>query len=439
MRKFTCLVALVSAVACTGKADGTSNGANSALAPSSLSSASGAPSGLSVSASVSAPGVGQPSKSATIALPTLSSGVPSVSAASSSVAPTAQVAPTQSASAATPNPPDAGVGCVGSACETVSETATSCKESGPGLSNCGPNADENCCVSLPVTGGTFFRTYSSNGTRVTGTSAPATISSFRLDKYEMTVGRFRKYVEYLTNGGKPPAAGSGKHTHLNAGKGLADAKQAGAFEPGWDTAWDKEIPSGSGAAAQWNSKLKCNSYGTWTNTAGGNELLPLTCMRWVEAHAFCIWDGGFLPSEAEWKYAAAGGDEQRMYAWGAADPGSDNKYAILDCLYPNKSRGNCTGTVNCAPVGVTPLGVGRFGQFDLAGNVWEWNIDVYAGYSNSCTDCATFSGGQNRVLPGGGFHTGLMPYMLASNRQAVDYNFTYRGDYGVGVRCARTP
>ncbi|WP_437917003.1 SUMF1/EgtB/PvdO family nonheme iron enzyme [Sorangium sp. So ce302] len=181
-------------------------------------------------------------------------------------------------------------------------------------------------------------------------------------------------------------------------------------------------------------------YGTWTANAGDNEMLPLTFMNWYEAHAFCIWDGGFLPTEAEWKYATAGGDEQRMYPWGSMDPGSGNQYAIYDCYYPSGRRGTCTGVVNVPDVGSTPLGVGRFGQWDLSGSVWEWNLDVYANYVSPSEDCANLTGATNRVLPGGGFHTGLMPYLLSSNRSAVSYDpANYRGDYGVGVRCARTP
>jgi formylglycine-generating enzyme required for sulfatase activity len=83
--------------------------------------------------------------------------------------------------------------------------------------------------------------------------------------------------------------------------------------------------------------------------------------------------------------------------------------------------------------------VGRWGQLDLAGSVWEWCIDQYAPYVIPCDDCAYLSGATNRVLPGGGFHTGLMPYLLSSNRVSVDYATTYRGSYGVGVRCARAP
>jgi formylglycine-generating enzyme required for sulfatase activity len=49
---------------------------------------------------------------------------------------------------------------------------------------------------------------------------PATVSGFRLDKFEVTVGRFRQYVKYLSTG-LAPGTGAGKHAHLNGGQGLA--------------------------------------------------------------------------------------------------------------------------------------------------------------------------------------------------------------------------
>jgi formylglycine-generating enzyme required for sulfatase activity len=329
----------------------------------------------------------------------------------------------------------------------------SCTKAGEGLTTCGENEDESCCESPLVEGGTYSRTYTNQGKGASGKADTATISTYRLDKYEVTVARFRKYVTYLEGGGSPPAAGSGKHMYLNGGKGLADSGKVGSFEPGWLEGWNSKIPSGAGAMAKWKSNLTsagCKTYGTWTDAAGKNEMLPLTCPSWYESYAFCIWDGGFLPSEAEWKYAAAGGDEHRAYPWGSEAPGEDNEYAIYDCCYPNgqcsasSGRDTCTGVVNAAPVGFAARGVGRYGQIDLIGNVWEWLLDKYAGYVSPCEDCAYLSGNTaNRVMPGSGFHTGanLGATLLYSwNRASISYDAdTYRGDYAVGFRCARAP
>src|SRR5450432_1383536 len=187
----------------------------------------------------------------------------------------------------------------------------SCQSSGSGLSDCGPNG-ESCCASPTVPGGTFNRTYTNDGTGATNTADPATISDFRLDKYLVTVGRFRNFVTAWDGGsGYVPDAGSGKHVHLNGGKGLADSGAPGAYESGW-------LDSYSNKLDLTNDTLQCDSgKATWTPSAGANEKLPMNCINWFEAYAFCIWDGGFLASEAEYVYAAAGGSEQRRFPWGS--------------------------------------------------------------------------------------------------------------------------
>jgi formylglycine-generating enzyme required for sulfatase activity len=171
----------------------------------------------------------------------------------------------------------------------------------------------------------------------------------------------------------------------------------------------------------------------------------MTCLNWWESYAFCIWDGGFLPSEAEWRYAASGGDEHRLYPWGATAPGTQNQYAIYDCCYPdNQCRGSggpeCAGFVNAAPVGFADLGAGRYGQVDLVGSVFEWLVDHYAPFTSPCTDCAAFTAADaNRVLPGGGYRSSITPYLASSNRNNISYAETFRGDFAVGARCARSP
>src|SRR5580658_814553 len=99
-------------------------------------------------------------------------------------------------------------------------TPPSCAADGPGLSDCGVSK-ESCCTSPIVTGGTYFRMYKNDGSGPTEKANPATVSNFRLDKYEVTVGRFRQFVN-AWNGGWKPLGGSGKHTHLNGGRGLVN-------------------------------------------------------------------------------------------------------------------------------------------------------------------------------------------------------------------------
>jgi formylglycine-generating enzyme required for sulfatase activity len=83
----------------------------------------------------------------------------------------------------------------------------------------------------------------------------------------------------------------------------------------------------------------------------------MNCVNWYEAYAFCIWDVGFLPRETEWEYAAVGGNQQRQYPWGTADPGTANQYAIFNCNYPNLANNEqgCAGATNIAPVGTATM------------------------------------------------------------------------------------
>jgi formylglycine-generating enzyme required for sulfatase activity len=323
--------------------------------------------------------------------------------------------------------------CWDGACfTTATTTGASCATSGAGLTNCGASS-ESCCTSLMVAGGTYFRTYTNSGSGPTGEADAATVSGFRLDKYLVTVGRFRQFVNAWNNGsGYMPAAGSGKHTHLNGGQGLvspgAGSADGGvAYETGWDaTDWNNSTDIDPTTA---NLTTNCGegTYATWTASAGSQENLPINCVNWYEAYAFCIWDGGFLPSEAEWEYAAAGGSDQLEYPWGSAAPGTANQYAIYNSYYTGNSLG-------IAPVGTATLGVGLWGQFDLAGEVFEWNLDLYAGYFNPCTDCTNLTSGSYRVNRGGNF-TDTTSYMLPPHRS---YSNGRDASTGLG-RCARAP
>jgi sulfatase modifying factor 1 len=308
------------------------------------------------------------------------------------------------------------------------DVAPSCRVGGPGVSECGPSK-ESCCLSLDVPGGAFYRSY--DGTTHTDKSYPATVSSFRLDKYLVTVGRFRQFVTAVI-GGWLPAQRSGKHTHLNGGQGLADRNSPGAsYELGWDTAWNSHLPK---TLTAWTSDvagwLGCSSNpGTWTRSSGKNENLPVICLSIYEAYAFCIWDDGFLPSNAEYEYAYVGGSDQRVHPW-SAPPTSD----VIDCSYanyvsfdfqcPSCSR-PCVYPPNrhIGPWGFpntvgseSPKGDGRWGHTDLEGNAGEETLDIgplgprSCKSCGACVDCA-YGGpeGQDFRLPGNGVRCARSP------------------------------
>ncbi len=321
--------------------------------------------------------------------------------------------------APTDTPCGSGQICSLGACVTP---PPSCSGGLDGTWNCGPTGTESCCASLPVTGGAFKRSY--DNVSYTDASFVATVADFKLDKYEVTVGRFRKFVNAVVGGYVPPA-GSGKHTHLSGGAGLNGS------ETGWDSSWNALLPT---TKATWDgtSNLACDaSSASWTSAAGANEKLPIGCATWTQLYAFCIWDGGFLPSEAEWNYAAAGGAEQRAYPW-SVPPTS----VVYDATYAT----GC-GSVGClpSPVGSLPKGNGKYGQSDLASNLFEWTLDWFKTTYNetSCTNCSllTSASATDRAVRGGAYIF-VKDSSLTSARNNWRPSTNY---YGLGGRCARLP
>jgi formylglycine-generating enzyme len=256
----------------------------------------------------------------------------------------------------------------------------------------------------------------------------ATLADFMLDKYEVTVGRFRQFVDHYdawrTPLGSNPQLGVGVNPNADANN-----RELTGWGKSWKPSVD-DLPTDSTALV---AGVSCDpNYQTWKDAADTNEAYPINCVTWFEAFAFCIWDGGRLPTEAEWEYAAAGGTLNRLYPWGNAAP--------------DPSRANFNGS-NVSPFVVvgsksSANGTGAFGQEDLAGSMWEWVFDWYSdsyygttGRAAVCSNCANTTANSYRGVRGGGWFSETRNLRAAYRND----NDARNRDLVVGFRCARNP
>ncbi|MFO0726378.1 MAG: SUMF1/EgtB/PvdO family nonheme iron enzyme [Myxococcota bacterium] len=267
-------------------------------------------------------------------------------------------------------------------------------ESCAGLAECLPGV--SCCARGPVPGGSFDRGFDQSGSAtqpgtadpVTGWqaagAAPATVSDFSLERFEVTAGRMQAFLRAYDAW---RAAG-----HPRVGEGALPALGPSS---GWQPDFDGSLPT---SAAALLAELRCPEEGA--ATVDGDPLLPINCVRWSVALAFCLWEGGRLPTEAEWSYAAAGGSEARAFPWSV--PASallvDADHVVLEPAGSPARVGSRAA-----------LDASRWGHHDLAGNVREWVLDHepsggLGSYGiHECVDCAELGGGSDRVRRGGDF------------------------------------
>ena len=310
-----------------------------------------------------------------------------------------------------------GAPCVGGRCVEQ----RSCQGGDGGIPGCG-------LVEIP--GGEFTMGDPDPATGDAGNSSPRQpnirVSAFVMDRYEVTVARFRRFWNATDAG--TGASGGVLNYPGDASVSLPDG--AGA-------------PSGRSPpdAAGTDHSRMCN----WTSEPGDREGHPLNCITWHTAQAFCLWDGGRLPTEAEWEFAARGADPgatRRPWPWGESFDGT--RLCWNGCPpsppRPNESIEGCTGT--CPEEGTYDGGISPFGVWHMAGNVYEWVADGYAPYGDSrCW--GTRDGGQqdplcnnggDREVRGGSWITDT-PLL---HRSTTRSNHGTNGNNIIGLRCARS-
>ena len=258
------------------------------------------------------------------------------------------------------------------------------------------------------------------------------VSTFLMDKNELSVGEFRKFIE-----------ATGYRT---------DAEKEGS----------SYVITSSGG---WESKTGVN----WRHDARGNvrpgseNNHPVIHVSWNDAVAYCNWrskqeglrpvytisgssvsadwsaNGYRLPTEAEWEYAARSGGKEYKYAWGNGSPKGNIGDETARKTYSDWSvvwSGYSDGYVHTAPVGSFPQG--DLGLNDMTGNVWEWCWDWYGSSyygSSPSEDPKGPSSGSRRVLRGGSWSYG--PALVRAARRGRGTP-SYR-DYYIGFRLSRTP
>ena len=176
--------------------------------------------------------------------------------------------------------------------------------------------------------------------------------AFWIAETETTVGQYRAFVTATGFRTAAERAGRGR---------MADARV-----PDWE--WRP--------ALDWQHPIAADSLAV--------DNVPVVQLEPADAEAFCRWDGGRLPTEAEWEHAARGRAAGQQYTWGntplplpRASPYANGPDARLHQRIPSWAyiAGYDDGYATLAPVGRFDPNLN--GLFDMSGNVYEWTADGF--------------------------------------------------------------
>lgn len=145
-----------------------------------------------------------------------------------------------------------------------------------------------------------------------------------------------------------------------------------------------------GGAGDWQRR----HFDSWVDVEPDR---PVSHVSWWEADAYCRWAGRRLPTEAEWEYAATGGNRTKpVYPWGDEEPGA-------------KTGATDWRSIGPVDVGACQAGESPVGCRQMIGNVWEWTASDFAAYPHFERDAYAENSeqffGSRKVLRGGAWAT----------------------------------
>ncbi len=217
-----------------------------------------------------------------------------------------------------------------------------------------------------------------------------TLNSFRISKYEVTNQQFVDFLNSIDD--IDPEGNVGSLPYINVG----------FFTP---TFHSDIIYNGINFAVY-----------------NGKENYPVVGVTWYGAKAFCEFYGGRLPTEAEWEFAARGGNNSNNYIYSGSDNIDDVAWHSDNSVNPDNPMSDNQGT---HPVG--QKNPNELGIYDMTGNVFEivndWYDEDYY-YNSPSVNPQGPSSGTYRVQRGGSwFHS------YSSGRVASRFYISPRDDF----------
>jgi formylglycine-generating enzyme len=195
------------------------------------------------------------------------------------------------------------------------------------------------------------------------------VDGFWMDEHPVTVSAFRRFVRetgYATVAERPldPTAYPGADPALLVPGSLVFAPSPGPVDLSDNRNWWEYLP-----AASWKRP------GGPGSSTYRRERHPVVHVAYEDVEAYANWAGKELPSETEWEFAARGGLETAVFAWGDEHFPDGKPMANTwqgEFPWQNLKRDGFAGT---SPVGSFPPN--DYGLYDITGNVWEWTCDWF--------------------------------------------------------------